>query len=98
MSLLHRTRSTDDLPELTPAQLAELDALDAALAGEDIADDALADLVRDVRSTAPQLRPEATQHLNERVAARFGTPVTGARRRGLLARYPGSAPASRPRC
>lgn len=92
MSLLHRTRSTDDLPELTPAQLAELDALDAALAGDDIVDAALADLVRDVRSVAPQLRPEATQQLNERVAAGFATPAAPAahpRRRPLLARYPG---------
>lgn len=91
MSLLHRTRSSDDLPELTPAQLAELDALDAALAGDDIADAALADLVRDARAAAPVLRPEATQQLNERVAARFGMPAasTPSRPGRLLTRYPG---------
>lgn len=89
MSLLHRTRSAaDDLPELTPAQLAELDALDAALAGDD-ADPALAELIRDVRAAAPVMPQHATQHLNERVAARFGTPAARGQRRGLLARYPG---------
>lgn len=88
MSLLHRTHAANDLPELTPEQLAELDALDAALAGDEIADASLTALVRDVRAAAPVLRPEATQHLNERVAARFGTP-SAAGRRGLLARYPG---------
>ncbi len=93
MSLLHRTRSASgDLPELTPAQLAELDALDAALAGDDIADPALAALVRDVRAAAPELRPEATQQLNERVAARFAMPGAAggpSRGRRLLAGYPG---------
>ncbi|MBO9534678.1 MAG: DUF4349 domain-containing protein [Solirubrobacteraceae bacterium] len=68
MSLLHRTDDRhDDLPELTPEQLAELDALDAALLGDEIADDALATLVRDVRAAAPELGTEGTQTLNDRL-------------------------------
>ena len=95
MSLLSRNRPSDDLPELDAGVLAELDAgvlaeldaLDAALAGEEITDEALAALVRDVRAAAPEMRPEAMQHLNERVTERFGTPGmapgerAGARRR-----------------
>jgi Domain of unknown function (DUF4349) len=87
MSLLHRTHQSDDLPELTPAQLAELDALDAALAGEAIEDDALATLVRDVSAAAPQIAPSAAQQLGERVAG------LGGAAKGRRLRLPLSGPA-----
>ncbi|MEH3053572.1 MAG: DUF4349 domain-containing protein [Patulibacter minatonensis] len=80
MSLLSKTHPIDDdLPELTPEQLAELDDLDAILAGEPANDDVLAALVRDVRTAAPEMRLEATERLTGRVAAGFGR--GGARRR-----------------
>lgn len=73
MSLLkHRSSSTHDDSHLGPEELAELEALDAALAGESITDEALARLVRDVRAAAPQMRPEPTQQLNAGVARGFG--------------------------
>lgn len=91
MSPLHSRRRAegDDLPPLTDAELAELEALDAALAGEDIDDAELDRLVRDVRAVAPQMRPEAAQQLNERVAEGFATPRAHGDRRRLRLRIAG---------
>jgi hypothetical protein len=81
MSLLHHRHATPaSEPALTTAQLDELAELDAILAGDDSADAALVELVRDVRAAAPSMPPAAAQHLNERVSARFGVPHPGSRR------------------
>ncbi len=78
MSLLHRTQSTSE-PVLSPDDLAELEALDAALAGETIDDNTLAQFVRDVQAAAPHMDLDAAQRLTGRVAAGF--PAKAGRRR-----------------
>jgi hypothetical protein len=58
---------------LTPAARRELDALDRALAGEPV-DDALHELealVRDVRASAPQMRPDFAERLERELAGGF---------------------------
>jgi Domain of unknown function (DUF4349) len=56
---------------LDPAVAAELDALEAALAGDPAAEPELAMLVRDVRLEAPAMTPVFRAQLDERVASRF---------------------------
>ncbi|MDQ8044295.1 MAG: DUF4349 domain-containing protein [Solirubrobacteraceae bacterium] len=70
-----RSRSThagalDEAP-LDPAIAAELAALDAALAGETIEDDALAQLVRDVQAQAPEMPGDLRKRLRHEVAEGF---------------------------
>jgi Domain of unknown function (DUF4349) len=59
---------------LDPAVLAELQALDAALAGEPGADAELSALVRDVRAVAPAPDPAFRAALDERVRTGFPRP------------------------
>jgi hypothetical protein len=56
---------------LDPAVAAELEALEAALAGDPAAEPELAALVRDVRAQAPAMAPEFRARLDERVASGF---------------------------
>jgi hypothetical protein len=56
---------------LDPAVAAELDALEAALAGDPAAEPELAMLVRDVRLEAPAMTPVFRAQLDERVASGF---------------------------
>lgn len=56
---------------LDPAVAAELDALEAALAGDPAAEPELAMLVRDVRLEAPTMTPAFRAQLDERVASGF---------------------------
>jgi hypothetical protein len=78
---------------LDPAVAAELDALEAALAGDPAAEPELATLVRDVRMEAPTMSPAFRAQLDERVRSDFGRATSGARRgplagRRLLGRRP----------
>jgi hypothetical protein len=72
---------------LDPAVAAELEALEAALAGDPSADPELATLVRDVRMEAPAMSPAFRAQLDERVERGFGRERSGPRRT-LLARRP----------
>lgn len=54
-------------PTLDPAIVAELEALEAALAGEPAAEPELLDLVRDVRAQAPTMSTEFRARLDTRV-------------------------------
>src|SRR5262249_51398201 len=54
-----------------PAVSAELEALEAALAGEPAAEPELSALVRDVRAQAPAMEPGFRARLDERVAEGF---------------------------
>ena len=56
---------------LDPAVAAELEALEAALAGDPAAEPALAALVRDVRAEAPTMQPAARARLDQRVEQGF---------------------------
>jgi hypothetical protein len=56
---------------LDPAVAAELEALEAALAGDPAAEPELAALVRDVRAQAPAMEPGFRARLDERVAEGF---------------------------
>jgi uncharacterized protein DUF4349 len=56
---------------LDPAVAAELEALEAALAGEPAAEPELAALVRDVRAEAPAMAPEFRARLDRRVERGF---------------------------
>lgn len=56
---------------LDPAIQAELDQLDAALRGEPIEDDALADLVREIQATAPEMPSDLRKQLRHDVATGF---------------------------
>jgi hypothetical protein len=56
---------------LDPAVVAELEALEAALAGDPAAEPDLAALVRDVRAQAPAMAPGFRARLDERVAEGF---------------------------
>ncbi|MDO9356029.1 MAG: DUF4349 domain-containing protein [Solirubrobacteraceae bacterium] len=66
---------SDQTPEsgapLDPKVIAELDQLDAALRGEAVTDEALAQLVRDVQAQAPEMPTALRTQLNEDVAAGF---------------------------
>jgi hypothetical protein len=70
---------------LDPAVAAELEALEAALAGDPAADPELAALVRDVRMDAPTMSPAFRVQLDARVERGFARGASSARR-GLLAR------------
>ena len=72
---------------LDPAIAAELEALEAALAGDPSADPELATLVRDVRMEAPTMSPAFRAQLEERVEKGFGREPAPARRT-LLRRRP----------
>jgi hypothetical protein len=71
---------------LDPAVAAELEALEAALAGDPSADPELATLVRDVRMEAPAMSPAFRARLEDRVESGFGRTASGpsAPRRGRL--------------
>ena len=58
-------------PTLDPAVAAELEALEAALAGDPAAEPELAALVRDVRADAPAMAPDFRARLDERVERGF---------------------------
>ena len=58
-------------PTLDPAVAAELEALEAALAGDPAADPELAALVRDVRADAPAMAPDFRARLDRRVERGF---------------------------
>ncbi|HEX6698673.1 MAG TPA: DUF4349 domain-containing protein [Solirubrobacteraceae bacterium] len=58
-------------PTLDPAVTAELDALEAALAGDPAAEPELAALVRDVRAEAPAMAPAFRARLDRRVERGF---------------------------
>jgi hypothetical protein len=60
---------------LDPAVAAELEALEAALAGDAAAEPELAALVRDVRAEAPAMAPEFRARLDRRVERRFERPL-----------------------
>lgn len=64
------SNSTTEAP-LDPKVAAELAALDAALRGDAIDDDALAALVRDVQAQAPAMPTELREQLRDDVAAGF---------------------------
>jgi hypothetical protein len=72
---------------LDPAIAAELEALEAALAGDPSADPELATLVRDVRMDAPAMSPAFRAQLDERVESGFGREPAPPRR-ALLRRRP----------
>jgi hypothetical protein len=59
--------------------VAELDALEAALAGEPAADPSLTALVRDVRAEAPTMAPAFRARLDARVESELARPALGAR-------------------
>jgi hypothetical protein len=73
-------------PTLDPAVAAELEALEAALAGDPAAEPELAALVRDVRSEAPTIAPDFRARLDDRVADGFAKAPRRARprRRALV--------------
>ena len=72
---------------LDPAVAAELEALEAALAGDPTAEPELATLVRDVRMEAPAMSPAFRAQLDERVESGFGREPAPPRR-ALLRRRP----------
>jgi hypothetical protein len=72
---------------LDPAVAAELEALEAALAGDPSADPELASVVRDVRMEAPAMTPAFRAQLDERVESGFGREPEPPRRT-LLRRRP----------
>jgi hypothetical protein len=61
-------------PTLDPAVAAELEALEAALAGDPAAEPELATLVRDVRADAPAMDLSFRARLDERVEHEFAKP------------------------
>jgi Domain of unknown function (DUF4349) len=63
-------------PALDPAVAAELDALEAALAGDPAAEPELAALVRDVRADAPAMGPDFRARLDRRVERGFERALT----------------------
>ena len=70
---------------LDPAVADELEALEAALAGDPAAEPELAALVRDVRMETPAMSPAFRAQLDEQVASGFARGASGTRR-ALLAR------------
>src|SRR4051812_50143036 len=81
-------------PTLDPAVAAELEALEAALAGHPAAEPGLAALVRDVRAEAPAMAPDFRARLDRRVERGF---ERGLRRRRLQALRPVNPPPPRAR-
>jgi hypothetical protein len=73
-------------PTVDPAVAAELEALEAALAGDPAAEPELAALVRDVRTEAPAMAPDFRARLDHRVAEDFAKAPRRARprRRALV--------------
>jgi Domain of unknown function (DUF4349) len=67
---------------LDPAVAAELEALEAALAGDPAAEPDLATLVRDVRMEAPAMSPRFRSQLDERVQSGFARGDSPRRARG----------------
>jgi Domain of unknown function (DUF4349) len=76
---------------LDPAVVAELEALEAALAGDSSSDPSLATLVRDVRAEAPTMAPAFRAQLDESVEREFARGTSGARRGRLRGRLLGGA-------
>jgi uncharacterized protein DUF4349 len=72
---------------LDPAVVAELEALEAALAGDPAAEPELAALVRDVRAEAPTMAPTFRAQLDQSVEREFARGASGARR----GRLPGAS-------
>jgi Domain of unknown function (DUF4349) len=68
---------------LDPAVVAELEALEAALAGDPSSDPSLATLVRDVRADAPTMAPAFRAQLDESVEREFARGMSGTRRSRL---------------
>ena len=68
-------------PTLDPAVAAELEALEAALAGDPAAEPELSALVRDVRAETPAMAPDFRARLDERVAGGFAKAPRRPRRR-----------------
>ena len=68
-------------PTVDPAVAAELEALEAALAGDPAAEPELSALVRDVRAQTPAMAPDFRVRLDERVAGGFAKAPRRARRR-----------------
>ena len=68
-------------PTLDPAVAAELEALEAALAGDPTAEPELSALVRDVRAETPAMAPDFRARLDERVAGGFAKAPRRPRRR-----------------
>jgi uncharacterized protein DUF4349 len=60
---------------LDPAVAAELEALEAALAGDPAAEPELAALVRDVRAETPTMEPAARARLDRRLERGFANPL-----------------------
>ena len=74
-------------PTVDPAVAAELEALEAALAGDPAAEPELAALVRDVRADATTMAPDFRTRLDDRVAGGFAKAPRKARpsrRRALM--------------
>jgi len=69
---------------LDPAVAAELEALEAALAGDPAAEPELAALVRDVRTDAPAMAPAFRARLDDRVERGFPKPARSRPRRNLV--------------
>jgi uncharacterized protein DUF4349 len=69
---------------LDPAVAAELEALEAALAGDSAAEPELAALVRDVRADAPAMAPAFRARLDDRVERGFPKPTRSRPRRNLV--------------
>ena len=68
---------------LDPAVVAELEALEAAMAGDPSSDPSLATIVRDVRADAPTMAPAFRAQLDESVEREFARGTSGARRSRL---------------
>jgi Domain of unknown function (DUF4349) len=82
---------------LDPAVVAELEALEAALAGDPSSDPSLDTLVRDVRAEAPTMAPAFRAQLDESVEREFARSTSGARRGRLRGLLLGAAPSGPPR-
>jgi hypothetical protein len=68
---------------IDPVVAAELDALEAALAGDPAAEPELTELVREVRAEAPTMAPEFREQLDERVQSGFARAPRARRRLSL---------------
>jgi hypothetical protein len=91
MNRSSKTTNGSDAP-LDPKVIAELDQLDAALRGEAITDESLAQLVRDVQAQAPEMPTALRTQLGGDVAAgfpRFGKAgAARAERRSTMTKAP----------
>jgi uncharacterized protein DUF4349 len=81
---------------LDPTVAAELEALEAALAGDPAAEPDLVALVRDVRMEAPAMSPSFRAQLDERVESGLASGARSARLRGLLPGAARSGPSREP--